>query len=321
MPTPLYYPPLVNALQKSLDAQLDTGTTASMTLNNTTNVQNKPGVVVIDRIDTDGNAKSAALREFVIFQGTSGATLTGLTRAVGGSTDQDHAVGAIVEFIPDITWGQSIITALANLVSPTDISAINTTNIVTPTGSQTLTNKTLTSPAVNTPTITTPTISSPVINTGVSGSAIDTDTALAANSDTLLPSQKAVKAYADAKVLSSKVKLTTYNLATASGDVAITGIGFQPTAIICFANVDGSAGGISMGVADSAKVVDSIGRNTNTFFYVNGGGGACLINLDPATGAASTAIVKTYDSDGFTLTWTRGGANTGTANLIFLCFK
>jgi hypothetical protein len=41
------------------------------------------------------------------------------------------------------------------------------------------------------------TLTSPVINTGVSGTAIDTDGTLAANSDTLLASQKAVKTYVD----------------------------------------------------------------------------------------------------------------------------
>lgn len=49
--------------------------------------------------------------------------------------------------------------------------------------SQTLSNKTLTSP---------------VINTGVSGSAIDTDVALTADSNSLLATQRAVKAYIDA---------------------------------------------------------------------------------------------------------------------------
>lgn len=63
------------------------------------------------------------------------------------------------------------------------------------TGTLTLTNKTLTSPAINTPTIT-----SPVINTGVSGTAIDTDGTLAANSDALLASQKAVKTYVTAQI-------------------------------------------------------------------------------------------------------------------------
>jgi hypothetical protein len=55
--------------------------------------------------------------------------------------------------------------------------------VVTNDQSQTLSNKTLTSP---------------VINTGVSGTAIDTDVTLAANSDTLLASQKAIKAYVTA---------------------------------------------------------------------------------------------------------------------------
>lgn len=54
--------------------------------------------------------------------------------------------------------------------------------IVTNSQEQTLTNKTLTSP---------------IIDTGVSGTAIDTDVTLAANSDTKLASQKAVKSYAD----------------------------------------------------------------------------------------------------------------------------
>jgi hypothetical protein len=59
--------------------------------------------------------------------------------------------------------------------------------IVTNSQSQVLTNKTLTSP---------------VINTGVSGTAIDLDGTLAANSDSLLSSQKAIKTYVDAKVAS-----------------------------------------------------------------------------------------------------------------------
>jgi hypothetical protein len=50
--------------------------------------------------------------------------------------------------------------------------------------------------------LTNKTITSPVINTGVSGTAIDIDGTLAANSDTLLASQKAVKTYVDSKVAS-----------------------------------------------------------------------------------------------------------------------
>lgn len=118
----LYNPPTTNGLSKTLDAQLDEATTSSMTLNNVTGVPNAPGVVVIDRVDGDGNLKSAAVREWVAYTGTSGNTLTGLTRAIGGSTDQDHAVGAVVEFVMDITWGQSVVDALEKLVNSSDIS-------------------------------------------------------------------------------------------------------------------------------------------------------------------------------------------------------
>lgn len=59
-------------------------------------------------------------------------------------------------------------------------------SVVTEAQVQTLTNKTLTSP---------------VINTGVSGTAIDTDVTLAANSDTKLATQKAVKTYVDVQLL------------------------------------------------------------------------------------------------------------------------
>ena len=107
----IFYPPTQNGLQKTLDAQLDEGETSSVTLSNVTGIQNKPGVVVINRIDTNSAEKSAALREYVSYTAVSGSTLTGLARGLGGSTDQDHAVGSVVEFIPDITWGQAIIDA------------------------------------------------------------------------------------------------------------------------------------------------------------------------------------------------------------------
>lgn len=101
--------PLVNGLQKTLDARLDAGTTASVTLNNTTNIQS-PGVFVVNRIDANGNEKSASDREFIKFTGVSGNTLTGLTRNVdGGSSDQDHAVGSIVEFVADVIWAQALV--------------------------------------------------------------------------------------------------------------------------------------------------------------------------------------------------------------------
>lgn len=107
------YPPTTNGLQKTLGAQLDEGEVTSVTLNNTTGLQNKAGVFVVDRIDTGGTEKSASVREYISFDGVSGSTLTGLTRGLGGGgVDQDHATGAVVEFMSDVVQQQSIIDAI-----------------------------------------------------------------------------------------------------------------------------------------------------------------------------------------------------------------
>lgn len=105
----IYEPPSQNAIQKTLDAQLLSGITASMTLNNVTGIQNKPGVCVVDLIDANENF-TPSKREYISFTGVSGSTLTGLTRnADGGGSDQDHAVGAIVQFPADVIQQQAII--------------------------------------------------------------------------------------------------------------------------------------------------------------------------------------------------------------------
>lgn len=105
----IYDPPSINGIQKTLDAQLLSGITASMTLNNVTGIQDKPGVCVVDLIDANGKF-TPAKREYISFTGVSGNTLTGLTRnADSGGSDQDHAVGAIVQFPADVLQQQALI--------------------------------------------------------------------------------------------------------------------------------------------------------------------------------------------------------------------
>ena len=108
----LYYPPTINGTQKTLGAQLLSATTAAATLNNVVGIQNKAGVMVIDRVDTAG-VETPTKREYISFAGTSGATVTTLVRNVdGGGTQQDHAIGAIVEFVPDVIWAEAINSAI-----------------------------------------------------------------------------------------------------------------------------------------------------------------------------------------------------------------
>ena len=106
--TSLYNPTSVNATQKTLGAALLTGATASVTLNSVTNIVNGLGAFVVDRVDANGTS-TASKREYITFTGVSGSTLTGLTRSAdGGGSDQDHAVGAIVEFVSDVVQAKAV---------------------------------------------------------------------------------------------------------------------------------------------------------------------------------------------------------------------
>jgi len=98
MPT---YPrvPTQNNRQYTLDAQISAGA-SSLTVNQTVaGVVRAPGYLVIDRIDTSGGV-TATKREYKYFTNVNGANITGLSSSDG--TDQIHAVGAIVEFTPNV---------------------------------------------------------------------------------------------------------------------------------------------------------------------------------------------------------------------------
>lgn len=128
---PLYSTPSNNAVQKTLTSILAAGNTTSAALSDVVGIPNLPGIMVIDRVNT-ANVATPSIREYIAYTGTSGSTVIGLTRNVdNGGTDQAHAVGAIVEFVPDVTWAGSIYTALSNLVS-TSTLAVDTTKVVTP---------------------------------------------------------------------------------------------------------------------------------------------------------------------------------------------
>jgi hypothetical protein len=65
------------------------------------------GLLVVDRVDVNG-ALTPTKTEFIAYTGVTGSTVTGLTRGVAGTTAQGHAIGAVVEFVPDVTWAQAI---------------------------------------------------------------------------------------------------------------------------------------------------------------------------------------------------------------------
>lgn len=122
--------------------------------------------------------------------------------------------------------------------------------------------------------------------------------------------------------LTSKIITATRVLSVASGNVAYTGVGFVPTVIIAWECCTGGYDSQSWGFSDSNKAV----RCLYTYNNIGAAGdGAYLIAAGDYTSAPTTrgqtAVIVSYDADGFTLTWTKYGLATETANLYFLCLK
>lgn len=102
-----YYAPTQNAFSTTLNGAIDDAVT-TITLNSVTTLQNKRGVLVIERQNSAGT-DTPATREYISFTGISGNDLTGVTRGVAGSTAQSHSDGALVEAILDVTqWGDLV---------------------------------------------------------------------------------------------------------------------------------------------------------------------------------------------------------------------
>lgn len=120
--------PTKNAVQKTLAAQLlsSAGASDPITFADVDGIPNLPGVLVINRVNSSGTATPSS-REYIEYSGTSGSTVLITTRNVDGSNAAlTHAVGSIVEFIPDITWADRIYDALATLIDVDNNTTIKT---------------------------------------------------------------------------------------------------------------------------------------------------------------------------------------------------
>lgn len=109
----------------------------------------------------------------------------------------------------------------------------------------------------------------------------------------------------------------SYNVATASGSQAITGVGFQPDFVEFFGAIGGGSNEM-MGHSDGT---------TEGTMYTQGGGSTtkqvdatkAMVFLTSATDAAQGDVAMT--SDGFTITWTKVNSPTGTATIFYRAFK
>lgn len=168
--------PLQNSIQKTLGSTFAAEATTAV-LNEDVSAlfsgvsATNPGVFVVDRVDANGTA-TPTKREYCTFTGVSTTTLTGVTKNADSSgSDQEHATGAIVEFVPDVLWAKSVKDTFE-----TQHTGAGAHGVVTAT-------------SVN--------IGSTIAITGV----LDEDN-MATDSAVKLATQQSIKAYVDSKVLS-----------------------------------------------------------------------------------------------------------------------
>ena len=279
-----------------------------------------PCYLVIDRVDAAGTLKATSLWEYVKVTNIATNTLT-ITRAQGGSTGQAHSSGAVVEAVSTAALQEEYYAALNPEHTSTGGHTVDVISEKTAATGVTIDGVKLKDSEPYTDAINEKTggagvtvdgvllkdseVTTDVINEKTGAAGVTIDSLLIKDGD--IPNAR----------LSSKVISASRVLTAAAGDVVYTGVGFKPTSIICFSMVNGVNKPLTMGFADSARNTTVIMKmatdNFNNF--------TTLIYAITSAGNYQTAIVKSYDDDGFTLTWTKTGSPEGTLELKFLCFK
>lgn len=118
-------------------------------------------------------------------------------------------------------------------------------------------------------------------------------------------------------------KLITFTrvMSTASGNQALTGVGFTPRLILFQTGISGGAPWCSFGQSDGATNSSSeIAANTTSLgtFSQNVAG----IQREDAAGTKyNTFTVASMDADGFTVAWTKVGLPTATCSVSAICYR
>lgn len=134
----------------------------------------------------------------------------------------------------------------------------------------------------------------------------------------LRPTAKALSdlnAAVNALETGKKLIATTHDVSV-TGDQEITGVGFQPTACILFSAEDGSTEA-SWGLIDPSGDESCIVQKADGTFSQ-----AAVVQYHYTDGANyASAIYKSWDADGLTITWSKTGSPTGTQAQKFLFLK
>lgn len=228
----------------------------------------------------DTNTTQIASTAFVLAQAASATPLVNGTGAVGTSTR--YARGDHVHPTD---------TSRAPTVSPTFTTSFTATGLVTNASLANMATTTIKGQSV-----------------GGSGAPID-----------LTATQAAAIIGSVGGALKSKLISTTKDMTQATGNVAYTGFGFQPTSCLASAQV---AASLVQYVTAFAMSDSSLASMSNFFFNSILSQGTNFISMVDSTVAnGQTATIASYDADGLTLAWTKTGTPTGTATLKIMCYR
>jgi hypothetical protein len=111
----------------------------------------------------------------------------------------------------------------------------------------------------------------------------------------------------------------TRGMGTASGTQAVTGVGFQPRAVIALSSNDGASQSAGVGFAASGS---SNGvRITSNHLLTAWARGSGFCGALTGSGIGYSGSIDSWDSDGFTINWTRTGAASGTLTVDYLAIQ
>jgi hypothetical protein len=114
-----------------------------------------------------------------------------------------------------------------------------------------------------------------------------------------------------------KVGSFTRDISTASGTQAVTGVGFAPRVVIFLAMLPSVVGGMNLGFDTGASVFQLVDNGIIAADqYIQSAVNSILFQISGA--AYYQGKITAMDADGFTITWTKTGAPTGTATIGYL---
>lgn len=120
-----------------------------------------------------------------------------------------------------------------------------------------------------------------------------------------------------ASVGAFKVGSFSRDMTAASGTQAVTGIGFQPKAVIFLAVYTVTSSSLSVGIDDGTTSGEVNIFNASVTY--DGASGRSIALGDGTN--FQRGPVSSFDSDGFTINFSKGGTPTGTATVYYLAFN